>query len=168
MHDADTFEGLDLVAESCTHAADLVLFSFSDGEIKLLLITWTHDCCRWLRAVAFDIDSRRHNREEHPGDGLVDSDLVFFLVEGGRIKQWAREAAVIGEDHESLGVFVEAADRTDVRDTEVLFEARGDVDLMFGGGVGDDPATLVVGEVGLLRGFADHLDLVCGSDLLPE
>lgn len=168
MHDASPFEVLHLVAQRGAHAADLVLFSFGEGEGEAFLIVRMGDRDGWFGAITFDIDTTLQGAEQHPTDRFIDRDIVLLFVASVWIEERASDAAIVGQQHQSLGVFIESADGCNSGEPVVGLEFGGDVYFTVSRRMSDHPTPFIVGEVGLWSERTGQGHLLFGGDLITQ
>lgn len=167
IHDADTLEITDLVAQRGTHATDLVFLTLGQDDLEDLVVDRGDDAGLGLEIL--ELNPLAHPANEEGVDFLVDPDDVFFLVGVFRIEHLVGDTTVIGHDHQPLRSAVEPPHRKHVgRKTGDVLDAF----LSQKRGVCRDLGRFVVEKVaillpGLLE-LAVHFHDILLIDLVPD
>lgn len=168
VHDADAFQAFDVDTKSFTHAAELAIFAFDDGDCERHVAQFFYFCGERFAAKNFDTGS--HSVEEFRGNGAVDGDNVFFFVFSFGAEDFIHNIAVVGEEDEARRGDVQA---TNVKDAFWVFNGLNDVVFCLGIRGADDADGLVVCQVDVLfcharDQFSFDGDFFCAVDFGAE
>ena len=142
VHDAYAFEADGGVAKVFAHASDLAVEALGEDDAEVVAVDLLDEAT--LGDCVEDGNSGAHFLDELAGDGFVDLDDVFLLVIVACTEDLVDDVAVVGEEDESFGGYVEAADWEYAPGVTDMLD-----DVVWNVGVGgsDDTYGFVVGEV---------------------
>lgn len=141
MHDAYALKLYRIGVHRSTHTTNLVLLTFREGDREL---PFAKDFYLALFCdIAADIDAFFHMDWEARPQVYGSFDAVFLFVLKLRVEQAVSDAAIVGEDNQSVGILVEPPDREDTLQVHYITDAF----LFALGRVCDDVARLVIGVV---------------------
>lgn len=163
IHDAYPIQFGDLVIQVFAHPSDLPVEALRQNDAKCvgphsLYLTFFRDCPQDGEAIAHAVD-------EFLGDGWFDGDDILLVVFVSSTQDLVDNIAIIGEEDEPLGRFVQAANGEEAL---LVTDEGDDVFWLFRISGTDDAYRFIEGDIERLgfgfEGFAVDPDDITGRD----
>lgn len=149
IHNAHPFEGHNVIAQVIAHAADLPVEPLREHDAEGLPPDFFH--LALFGHGTQDGNALTHPPDEGSVDGLIDGDDVLFLVLVLLAQDFIDDVAVVGQENQPGGGFIEAAN---MKNALRIIQEVDDVVLVLAVSGAGNAGGLVEGEVnGFGSGF---------------